>query len=62
MARYGEYEALISIDTMAPLEGDLPRRALALVLEWAELHRSELLADWDCARQGLPLAVIAPLE
>jgi hypothetical protein len=33
---------LIEIDTLAVFWGSLPRRALALVLEWAALHRDEL--------------------
>jgi hypothetical protein len=41
-AAYGEQEALIEIDTLAVLRGELPRRALALVLEWAAMHRQEL--------------------
>jgi len=40
----------------------LPRRATALVLEWAELRRAELAEDWDLARAGRPLRRIAPLE
>jgi hypothetical protein len=32
------------------------------VLEWGELHKSELLEDWLLARQGQPLKRIAPLE
>jgi hypothetical protein len=61
-ARYGEYEALLGIDSLLVLRGELPGRALALVLEWARLHQDELRADWEHARQGLPLAPIAPLE
>ena len=34
-AVYGEQEALIEIETLAIYRGYLPRRALALVLEWA---------------------------
>ena len=41
-AIYGEYEALIEIDTLAVFRGSFPRRALALVLEWAALNRNEL--------------------
>jgi hypothetical protein len=29
------------------MTGSLPRRALALVLEWATLHREELMEDWN---------------
>jgi len=61
-AEYGEYEALVEIETLSVLRGDLPRRAMALVLEWAALHRQELRADWDRARGGTPLQSIAPLE
>jgi hypothetical protein len=61
-AVYGEYEALIEIDSLSVLRGELPRRALALVLEWASLHRSELSTNWECARRGVPLAPIAPLD
>ena len=34
-AHYGEYDAKITIDTMEVVAGELPRRALAMVLEWA---------------------------
>ena len=61
-AEYGEYEALVEIETLAILRGELPRRALALVLEWAALHRQELRADWERARGGIPLKPIAPLD
>jgi hypothetical protein len=43
-------------------QGELPRRAHALVLEWAALHRAELLENWERARQGVPLKPIEPLE
>jgi hypothetical protein len=38
-AIYGEHEVLIEIETLSLFRGSLPRRALALVLEWAALHR-----------------------
>ena len=60
-ALYSEYEVLIDIRTLEILEGSLPRRALALVLEWAQAHRAELVEDWDlCERNQLPKK-IAPL-
>lgn len=37
-AHYNEHEAVIAIESLAVLEGALPRRALGLVLDWAELH------------------------
>jgi hypothetical protein len=61
-AVYGEFEALINIETLAVYRGDLPRRALALVHEWAEQHRDEIRDDWERARKGETLQPIAPLE
>lgn len=61
-AQYGEFEALVEIETLAKLRGDLPRRAMALVLEWAALHRQELRSNWEWARLGTPLQPIAPLD
>jgi hypothetical protein len=61
-AIYGEHEALIEIDTLAVFRGNLPRRALALVLEWATLHRDELREDWRHARAGETLNEIEPLD
>ncbi|HJX10267.1 MAG TPA: DUF4160 domain-containing protein, partial [Candidatus Binatia bacterium] len=50
-ARYGEHRVEIAIDTLSVLVGRLPPRALGLVMEWAALHRAELLADWELARK-----------
>jgi len=61
-ARYAEHEATFMIETLDILEGLLPRRAGALVLEWAALHRDELRYNWERARNGLRLERIAPLE
>lgn len=60
-ARYGEHEALLSIESLDVIEGEVPGRALAMVLEWASLHRSELRTNWERARRGLPLEAIEPL-
>jgi hypothetical protein len=61
-ATYAGDEATFAIDTLATLQGDIPRRARALVLEWAQVHRDELLENWNLARIGLPLVDIEPLE
>jgi len=60
-AIYSGEEVLIDIRTLDVIEGRLPRRALALVLEWAQEHRAELLEDWElCAHKQSPKK-IAPL-
>lgn len=43
-------------------EEKFPPRALGLVMEWASLHRQELLEDWELARNRAELNKIAPLE
>lgn len=61
-ARYGEYKVEITIETLSVIAGRLPPRALGLVMEWATLHRSELMEDWELARRQADLKKIAPLE
>ena len=61
-AKYQEYEAEFDIKTLEILAGELPRRAIALVLEWASEHREELLEEWQLAREGRELLKIKPLE
>jgi len=46
-AMYGEYMSAICIATGEVLEGDLPRKALNLVLEWLELNKKELMKIWE---------------
>lgn len=60
-AIYGEHEALIAIGTLEVIGGQLPRRALALALEWAQEHRGELLEDWDLCAHLHPPKKIEPL-
>lgn len=61
-AKYGEHEAQFAIATGEILNGGLPRRARALVEEWAELHRAELMDDWERAIRQEPLHRIEPLS
>jgi hypothetical protein len=60
-AIYGDSEASVVIETGDVLEGSLPRRARALVSEWAEAHRDELRQAWDQARAAQPLPSIPGL-
>jgi hypothetical protein len=60
--RYGQQKALIAIETLSILEGTLKPRTLGLVIEWASQHQSELMRDWELARQNVPLENIDPLE
>ena len=44
------------------VEGSMPRRVKALVIEWAIDHQQALLKDWQLAEQHQPLNKIEPLE
>ncbi|MCL2660545.1 MAG: DUF4160 domain-containing protein [Acidobacteriaceae bacterium] len=58
-AVYAEFEALIDIQTLAVVQGELPRRAMALVLEWAQQHREELRRNWElCVQNRTPVNII----
>jgi hypothetical protein len=61
-ALYQGHEALIAIETLEVIAGDLPRRALELVFDWTELHQPELMANWNRAQDHAPLNNIDPLE
>ena len=60
-ARYGE-KAVFSIDPVRVMAGRLPRRANALVAEWAAQHWDELMANWHRARAHQDVRSIAPLD
>lgn len=60
--RYGDHKAVILIDPPTMIQGILPPRVHGLVIEWAALHRAELLANWQLAKGQSPLRSIAPLE
>ena len=42
-------------------EGEMPRRALALILEWAQEHRAEPMEDWELCTRNQPPKKIQPL-
>ncbi len=44
------------------IQGAMPRRALALILEWASVHRAELLEDWKLCKENQSPKKISPLE
>lgn len=41
-----DYKAIITIQD-GIITGSLPRRALRLVYEWLDLHKDELMENWE---------------
>ena len=46
-ALYGEYNAIFKIDTMEMIEGDLPKRAKKMIIEWGKMYKNELIEIWN---------------
>jgi len=61
-AEYGEYRAEYNIHSLAVIDGRLPGRAHALVLEWAFMHRKELFQNWIRAQKAENVKKIRPLD
>lgn len=57
---YGEFKAIITIQE-GIVKGEMPQRALKMVFDWLELHKEELLLDWELAQKGTTLHKIDPL-
>lgn len=43
-------------------DGEMPGKQTRLIVAWAEIHREELLANWDLAINEEPLFRIDPLR
>ncbi len=60
--RYNEERAVVSINELKVTQGKLSKRALALVLEWANEHREDLIGNWNSLQTTGEFSKIAPLE
>lgn len=61
-AYYLDTAAIYAIDSIESIGGSLPRTQSRLVEAWGELHRDELLKNWDLLQSGHPPMQIAPLQ
>ena len=61
-ARFQGQDASISIIDGEVLAGTIPGAKLRLVQAWVEIHRDELMADWDLATSGQAPFRISPLR
>lgn len=61
-AKYQEHEAVVSIPDGSTLEGSLPASKMKLLEAWIELHKDELIADWELASSGQHPFKIEPLR
>jgi hypothetical protein len=60
-AEYGDEEILVRIGDLSIIRGKIHPRALGFVMEWAALHKSELMTAWDDASHHQKPSKIQPL-
>ncbi|OHB63692.1 MAG: hypothetical protein A2Y77_17980 [Planctomycetes bacterium RBG_13_62_9] len=60
--KYQDDEAVVAIPDGELLEGSLPPAKMRLVLAWIEIHRDDLVADWELAVSGQQPFRIEPLR
>ena len=61
-AYFQDHAAVYSIDNMEVIGGSLPRRQQRMVEAWAEIHRDELLENWERLQSGQLPFKLAPLR
>lgn len=59
-ARYHDQEVVVEIP-MAVVQGRMSNRALRMLFEWSDMHRQELMDNWQRAQERHPLVGIPPL-
>jgi len=60
-AKYGNFEISVNIFN-GIIEGKFPKRALRHVLEWYDLHKEELVENWNLCKDKKMPKPIEPLE
>jgi len=60
-AQYGENKILVDIEKGTVIRGVFPSRQLKLVLAWCEIHREELVLNWENVLKHELLNRINPL-
>ena len=58
---YAGNKAMIDIVNGTVIKGKIPNRQIKLVLAWCEIHKDELMQNWELSKQNLPLNRINPL-
>ncbi|HEX7714523.1 MAG TPA: DUF4160 domain-containing protein [Bacillota bacterium] len=60
-AEYGDKKILVDIEKGIVIKGVFPFKQLKLVLAWCEIHREELMNNWENALKNEQLYRINPL-
>lgn len=60
-AKYGDDEIVVEIKN-GNINGSMSNRAVKMIQEWRNLHKEELLKEWELAEQKKALFAISPLR
>ena len=60
--KYQDQEAIFSIPDGELIDGELKSNKSKLVQAWIEIHKEELMADWELAVNGQEIFKIDPLK
>jgi len=60
--RYQGEEAVVAIPDGEVLEGAIKPSKMKLVQAWIEIHKEDLITDWNLAVSGQPVFPIEPLR
>ena len=61
-AKYQNFSSVFAIESGEIIEGKLPSNKIKLVSAWIEIHREDLIADWQLAVEGQQVFQIEPLR
>ena len=61
-AKHSSDEAVFCIENGEVLEGDINNKTKKLVRAWIEIHKEELMANWELATNGKNVYQITPLK
>ena len=60
-AFYGDYKAIFTLDGEL-IEGNIPTSKAKLITAWTLIHKDELMANWQLAKNSEKLYSISPLS
>ena len=60
--KYQGNEVVLALPDGEILEGNIQNSRMKLVQAWIEIHRDELIADWELAANGQEIFKIDPLK
>jgi hypothetical protein len=60
-AEYAGKKAIVDILNVKIIKGFLPSRQIKFVIAWCEIHKDELMQNWELSKDAKPLNKINPL-